>query len=349
MHLTSLNIGPSEIAAEVIADIREIAESGLLTESHRGAVVQETVKEAMRALRQAMAIPPDHVVVVQPSATACMDLILRNTVAAQSFHFVQGAFAGRFATTAEQIGLAVGRDDRPWDGPAAPSAVDIPQEAELITVTHNETSTGRMWPWQEVRDLRARHPAALLAVDVTSSFGAMAMDWSLGDLWFCSIQKCLGLPAGLGLLIAGPRAVARAVELGARRRVAAWQDLPALAEQMALGQTPETPNVFALALLGRQMRRWDLTRIETETRAKVALVAELLGDAAFFVREPAWRSLTTHCIRADDPAAWKARAQAAGFSLGSGYGPLKAHCIRLATFPAVPITALRTALTALAP
>jgi len=344
MRPISLNIGPSEISAHVTRDLVEIAESGLLSESHRGARVKDVLLAAVAHLRSGLRIPDEYGVCFQPSATASMELVLRNCVRRQGFHVVQGAFAARFATTADEVGLQAARHELPWEATIDPRDLRIPTDAELIAITHNETSTGRAWPWEAIDAVRARHPEALLALDVTSSIGGLHMDWRRADLWFGSVQKCLGLPAGLGLVIASPRALERARAIGAARHVAGWQDLPALIEKLGTGQTPETPNVLGIALLGRQMARWDLDAVDAATRAKAAAVAAAAPDEAFFVREPDWRSLTTHCLRVDDPAACKARAEAAGFVLGSGYGALKPTCIRIATFPAVPLEKLRAAL-----
>ncbi len=335
MSLVCLNIGPSLISAEVKHDIAQIVAGDLLSQSHRSDVVCREFQSAVANLRTALRIPEDYSICFQPSATACMELVLRNCVAERSFHFVQGAFASRWAATADQIGLDAVRYERTWNESSAPREARIPEGIELIAVTHNETSTGLMWPWEEVRALRDLHPETLLAIDVTSSFGAMAMDWTLGDIWFGSIQKCLGLPSGLGYVLASPRALERARALGPRRHVAGWQDLPDLVGRLELGQTPETPNILSAALLARQMARWDIDAVEAGTLAKAKIVADALEDTDFFIREPAWRSLTAQCIQVDDTAAWTARAAAAGYAIGSGYGPLQGTCVRIATFPTV--------------
>jgi phosphoserine aminotransferase len=220
----------------------------------------------------------------------------------------------------------------------------VPAGAELVAVTHNETSTGMAWPWDELTAWRDAHPGPLLALDVTSSIASMAMDWTRADVWFGSVQKGFGLPAGLGLLLVGPRARERARELGARRRVAAWQDLHAMAAKIEEGQTVETPNVLAIALLARQMRRWDLAAIDVATREKARLVAQRAGDERFFVRDARWRSLTTHCLLVPSPDDCVRRAREAGFAVGRGYGALRPRSIRIGTFPSVSLRDLDAAL-----
>jgi phosphoserine aminotransferase len=344
-----LNVGPSHLSDDVLRDVAEIAASGLLSESHRGPAVMDTLKAAVVNTRAAMEIPPEFEILFQPSATACMELILRNCVARASTHFVLGAFSKRCAETAERVGLRATSIDVPWGEAPAFEEAPVAADTELIAIIHCETSTGVMWPDDALRALRARHPEPLIAVDATSTFGALRTDWTQADAWFGSVQKCVGLPAGLGYAILGPRVMARAEALGAARRVAGWQDLLVMRERLALGQTVETPNVLGIALLARQMGRRDLHRVDAGTRAKAAYLAERFGDAAFFVRDPAWRSLTAHTLQVDDPAGWIARAQAAGHRLGAGYGPLKASCIRVPTYPATSIEEIARVLDAAQP
>ncbi|MDA1194698.1 MAG: aminotransferase class V-fold PLP-dependent enzyme [Planctomycetota bacterium] len=349
MQTVCLNIGPSQLSAAVRQDVADIAASGLLSSSHRGPVVRAEVSAAVANMHKALGIPDNYEIVFQSSSTACMEVMLRNLVSARSHHFVHGAFSGRSAATAEEIGLAPTVHERPWDQGAAPEEAEIDDLVELITLAHCETSTGQMWPWEAIRALRARHPDPLLAIDVTSTFGALAMDWKLADVWFCSVQKCLGLPAGLGILIAGPRAVERARALGGQRRVAAWQDLLSMIEHRQRGETLETPNVLAIALLARQMARWDLAAIDADTHAKNAALRATVPEHGFFIRDANWRSLTAHTLQVPDPADANARLAKAGFALGAGYGPLRDTCVRFATFPSVSLDQVKQALAALAP
>ena len=330
--MISFNPGPSEISVATRADLVEILASGLLSKSHRGRDVVEVCRAAFDGVARAMHLPQGYRVLYQPSATAAMDTVLANLAGRRSFHFVHGAFSERWLTTAEELEIPCdalrsdGRRAVPWRDAA------IAPETDLLAVTHNETATGLMWPAEEISALRRAHPAALLAVDVTSSFGALAMPWTDADVWFASVQKCLGLPAGMALVIAGPRALERAA--AAPAAVPAWRRLTSMAAKMNDAQTAETPNVLAIALLARQMARWDLAAIETATRAKAATIYGAALPWTPHVEHAAWRSLTVANFRVDEPARWTSRATAAGFTLGSGYGPLKPSCVRVANFPA---------------
>lgn len=347
--VTTFNPGPSQLSELTRNDIAEIVASGLLSVSHRTDAIRDIVKRCVSGMRSALSIPADYTILFTTSATAGMDLVLSNCVARASAHFVAGAFAERFAATAEGLGRTTECVEAAWGTPFPWRDRDWRTAPELIAVTHSETSAGSMWPTAEWHGLRERWPDPLLAMDVTSTFGAMAMAWSQADYWFGSVQKCLGLPGGLGFAIVGPRAVQRAAAFGAERRVPAWRDLLVLIDKIDLGDTFETPNVLGLALLDRQMARWDLTTIERDMRAKATLVHDTMGDSRFFVRDTAWRSLTVHNLDVGDPAPYHQRARAAGYELGLGYGPLKKHCLRIATFPAVSPDDVRGVLRAIEP
>ncbi len=331
--MISFNPGPSQLTAAVVADLQHLASSGLLSRSHRSAAFIEIACEAFDGLRTALEIPQDYKILYQPSATVAMDTVLRNCVKRKSFHFVHGAFGYRFHDTSAALAIEAEVFESPPDRAVQWRNADVPAGTELIAVTHNETGTGLAWPVGEITELRKAHPEPLLAVDVTSSVGAMRMPWTDADVWFASVQKCLGLPAGMGFLVAGKRAFTRAKEVAAD--VASWQRLDAMAGRMSTWQTLETPNVLAIALLAKQMARWDLARIEVETLTKARILYDtpVVGWEPYVV-DAAWRSATVGNFKVENPQRWVARAAQAEMILGSGYGELKGQCVRVANFPA---------------
>ena len=333
----SLLPGPSEITRATLENLQEIAESGILSESHRSQAFKDVCQSAVDGLKRSMRIPADYSVLFTSSATTAMAVTLRSLVAQHCHHFVHGAFAARFHSMALRMGLKATVTDAEPSRALDWRQTELLPACELVALTHNETSTGSMWPTQEMAQLRARYPAPLLAIDATSSFGAMAMDWTLADLWFCSVQKCLGLPAGLGILVVGPRALAVAGhlrDLHLPHGACPQESLSEMAERMEQSQTFETPNVLAIALLARQMDSWDLDRIEKTTRAKVEILTAGARGSEPYVEDPPWRSLTVQNLRFPDPERKIQKALDAGFLLGKGYGRLAGSCLRIANFPA---------------
>lgn len=57
------------------------------------------------------------------------------------------------------------------------------------------------------------HPDKLIAIDITSSAGGIKHDIADADMWFFSVQKCFGLPSGLGIFIANEKAITRSAQV----------------------------------------------------------------------------------------------------------------------------------------
>lgn len=333
--MITFNPGPSQISPKIVNAIQEVALSGFLSLSHRSEAFMQVSRQAIEGMRAKMHLPGDYHIFYQPSATVAMHTLLQNLVFKRSYHFVHGAFSALFHNTAKDLGLQPDCLMSDWDVKVDVEKASIAKEIELICITHNETSTGLMWPSQVLYQVRQAHPWALLAIDVTSSFGAMQMDWQMGDVWFGSVQKCLGLPSGLGFMIISPRAFEKAQCVNkARPGAASWQHFDALAEKMKDYQTPETPNMLNIALLARQMVDWDLEGLERLLHAKAELIYGSSLPWKPYVQDAEWRSLTVTNFMVDNPEVWKKRAKEAHMILGSGYGKLKSSCIRLANFPA---------------
>lgn len=330
----TFNPGPSYLTPETLRAIQEIAASGYLSKSHRSQVFSEVSKQAIEGMRTKLGIPKDYRIFYQFSATSAMDTILRNVVRKKSFHFVHGAFSKLFYTSALEIGLNSSCYEPLWDHSISWEKVKIDSDVELIAITHNETSTGLMWPDQELRKIREAYSSPIIVIDATSTFGSVRMNWEYADIWFGSVQKCLGLPSGLGYMVVNPKAF----ELGkAARGVSSWQSFVYLDEKMQIYQTPETPNMLNIALLARQMEIWDLNAIEEARDIKAKLLYNAPLEWQPYVKAEAWRSSTVPCFKVDDPLTWKKKAKKHNMILGDGYGPLNETTIRVANFPSISI------------
>ncbi|MFT4552083.1 MAG: phosphoserine aminotransferase [Chlamydiales bacterium] len=347
--MLTFNPGPSHLSKEIRKAIQKLGSSDLLSLSHRSKSFTAICQLALEGLRKNMHIPDDFRIFFQPSATVAMDTILRNVVHNDSFHFVHGAFSKRFHTTASEIALNAQSFESPWDNAVPWEKAEIPRSTELIAVTHNETSTGLMWPSQSLAALRKAHPTPLLALDLTSSFGAVHVNWQGADIWFGSVQKCLGLPSGLGFIIVNPRAFDKAKRqvLKSKGGVASWQRFDVLAENIAKFQTVETPNMFAIALLAERMQSWEIDKIQMETAFKASLVYKEQNLWRPYIKNNAWLSPTVMNLLVDDPVIFHQRAARKDYILGKGYGNLSDSCIRIANFPAIKRETLLSLLDAL--
>ena len=347
---TTFNPGPSQLSSDTKADIQAAVDSRLLEISHRSADFSAISTQCIMELRKLLGIPSDYRVFYLDSASQAWHSIICNVVVENSFHFINGAFSGKFALASQLLGKNVENMLVDWGKQQNFNETEGLNAYELVTVCANETSTGVKLLPQELQQLKEKTKETLLAVDITSCAGVVDLPIQSADLWYFSVQKCFGLPAGLGVLIVSPAAYERSRQLSANQKNKAgiwqWEKLekPMVEKNH---QTPQTPNVLNIYLLAAQCARWNeaggLKKLVAETEAKMALLSgwvESHPDLDFFVEDSSCRSSTVLAVKAKPAVVtqMKAKALAAGLVLGSGYGKTKAEVFRVANFPAISTT-----------
>src|SRR5690606_11054035 len=119
-----------------------------------------------------------------------------------------------------------------------------------------------------------------------SSLPYPAYDYSKIDSTFFSVQKCFGLPAGLGVWIVNEKCIEKANSMLAKGlSIGTYHTLPSLLSKGKVNQTPETPNVFSIYLLGKvleDMNRKGVDTIRKETESKAAMIYEYLKASSVF-------------------------------------------------------------------
>lgn len=115
-------------------------------------------------------------------------------------------------------------------------------EATMVTLTASETSTGVFHPVEELAQVVRDESEALFAVDAITAVGVhrMPMDeWGI-DIMVGGSQKAFGVPPGLGMVAAGPRAWERIDESDHSRY---YFDLQRERDRQADGQTAFTSSI----------------------------------------------------------------------------------------------------------
>jgi len=240
--------GPSALYPTVREHIITALDSGLPSLSHRSEAFQVLVMEAVQGIRSLLKLPDDYSVYFMSSATEVMERVLQNSVGQYSGHLVNGAFSSRLAELAEMLDLIVVRHEVGW-GEAFDSLPNFDSGVELITVVHNETSTGVMTPVDYIYNLAAAFPESLLVVDIVSSIPVVELDFSKIDVGYFLVQKGLGLPSGLAVVIVSPRAIEAEQRVTVKRGTyRCWSALKKYADKY---QTQETSNILNIYLLGK--------------------------------------------------------------------------------------------------
>ncbi|MEQ9303659.1 MAG: aminotransferase class V-fold PLP-dependent enzyme, partial [Marinoscillum sp.] len=277
--------------------------------------------------------PSDYEILFTSSATECWEIIAQSLTVKGSQHFFNGSFGEKWASYATEItntrNVHFGINEKLPTG-------DISKDFDVLCVTHNETSNATMVDMESMKMLRVENQDKLIAVDVTSSFGGVILDYNQGDVWYGSVQKCLGLPAGMGFMVLSPRAVQVAEKIGENKR---YNSLVRLLENAQKDQTSYTPNVLGIYLLLKtQEASKGIAYIEAKLESRMTAYQELFSqtdEIQFLVENEQVRSTTVLALQTSSPEKIKARATDRGIVLGSGYGPWKKSTIRVANFPAI--------------
>lgn len=332
--------GPTQAHPKLKQFIGEALDHDICSISHRGKQYEEIHANAVNSLKTLLKIPKESHVFFMGSATEAMERIVENCVERKSVHLVNGEFSNRLFMAAvelkkkaEKIEVAAGNG---FDS----ENLEIAEDAELVCITQNETSTGVSIPESEIHDLKAKHPDKLFAIDIVSSVPYCNIDFSLVDCAFFSVQKCFGMPSGLGVLVANRKMIEKSTQMQSNGiNIGTYHSFPSLAKSAEKSQTPETPNVLAIYLLGRisdDMNQTGLRKIRKLTEQKSALVYDACNKNGYspFVKEPKFRSRTTIAIEvANGSSSVIQKLKENGLIVGSGYKEFKDRHIRIANFP----------------
>jgi phosphoserine aminotransferase len=184
-----------------------------------------------------------------------------------------------------------------------------------------------------------------VALDVVSSAPYVKVDFKSADMTFFSVQKLFGLPAGLGVMIASPKAFEKSKDLFEKGvSIGSYHNFLVMEEYARKYQTSETPNVLDIYLLGKVSSDFlekgiDIIRRETEEKARV--IYEYFDKHAKYkpsVSEKKFRSLTTIVIDTKgETAKILPYLKERGFIVSSGYGEFKENQIRIANFPSISL------------
>ena len=187
---------------------------GMPTASHVAPNFIEVFGQALERLRQVFLCPAGQPFVVAGSGTLAMEMAAANLIEPGDRALVvnTGVFGDRFAAILERFGGAVTQVCAPaiGDAPAIEEVEAALQDGDykLMTITHVDTSTAVAADVKSLAALGRQH-GALVVVDGVCAVAGEEMRqeaWGI-DLALTASQKAIGVPPGLALMVAGPRAM----------------------------------------------------------------------------------------------------------------------------------------------
>jgi phosphoserine aminotransferase len=334
--LVSFYPGPSRVYDDIPKYVADAHIKGVLSLNHRSEEFMELSRQVVTLLRDRLGVPADFDVFFATSATECWEIIAQSLVIKESVHLHSGAFGEKWFDYTHRIKPAARA--LPFDREVLLKADLNAGTGDVICITQNETSNGTQVSVDTIRAIGKSHPAHIIAVDATSSMAGINLDFTAADVWFASVQKCFGLPAGLSVMICSQRAMKRMTEVGER---AHYNSLLFVKEMMDKYQTNCTPNVLGIYLLMRVLKKMPpISRVDNVIRKRAHDWEQFIANGkriAFVVQNKEARSSTVLALSAseDNLALLKEKAKRKGYLLGEGYGALKKSSFRIANFPAI--------------
>jgi predicted phosphoserine aminotransferase len=291
------------------------------------------------------------------SGTGLHEAAVRNFAQSQVLSCCNGAFGDRWYDVAISNGKQADKLEAPWGQPIDPMAVAEAlkkNDYEILSIVHNETSTGLTNPIKEVSAVvQEVSPDTLVCVDAVSSLGGVKIEmdtWGL-DFTLTSSQKALALPPGLGLGATSDRALRKAETVQYR----GWYfDLVRLEKHRTKDSTPATPAIALIYALAAQLDRILAEGLEARF-ARHAKMAKRIQDWALergfgLYAAEGYRSHTvttvenTHNI---DIAALNAHLLKQDMRIANGYGALKNKTFRIAHMGELQMSDIETLLRAI--
>ncbi len=202
----------------------------------------------------------NQIILSTSSGSGLMEGAIRSFTRNRAAVFSMGAFGDRWYKMAATNNVPA---DLFKSKLGEPTTVEMVDEAlatgkyDVITITHNETSTGVMNPTKEIGELlKEKYPDVLYLVDAVSSMGGVKIDsdaWGM-DVVITSTQKALGLPSGMAICSVSERAIEAGRQVPNR---GLYLDIVSLYDTIKKKdhQYPSTPSLSHMFALDYQLDR----------------------------------------------------------------------------------------------
>ena len=333
MHKKLFIPGPVEVRNDVL---EKMATPMIGHRSKDASALQRSISDKIRKLF----FTGEEILLSTSSGSGLMEGAIRSCTLKRAAVFSVGAFGNRWFEMARNNNVPADLFEVEWGTATTPEQVDevlASGKYDLITITHNETSTGLMNPVEAIADVVKKYPDVVYCLDTVSSMGGTRIEVDkLGvDICITSTQKALGLPPGMSICSFSEKAIARAKQVPFRGM---YLDLLALYNyiQKKDYQYPSTPSLSHMFALDYQLDRIMVEGIENRFQRHQEM-AEYVRDWGrknfeLFADERYLSNTLTNMknSREIDVAALNQELGRRGFQISNGYGKLKDKTFRIA-------------------
>ncbi|SHG56420.1 phosphoserine aminotransferase, putative [Thermosyntropha lipolytica DSM 11003] len=333
MHKKLFIPGPVSVKPDVL---EKMATPMIGHRSKDASALQRRISDKLRKLFYT----EEEILLSTTSGSGLMEGAIRSCTAKRAAVFSVGAFGKRWYEMAVSNNVPADLFEVEWGQATTPEMVEEALSTgkyDLVTITHNETSTGVMNPIEEISKVIKKYPDVVWCVDAVSSAGGSKIEVDkLGiDICITSTQKALGLPPGLAICTFSKKAVERAKQVPHRGY---YLDLLSLYDyiQKKDYQYPSTPSLSHMFALDYQLDKIFEEGLDNRFARHIEMAEYVRAWAkkhfALFADERYLsNTLTTISnTRNIDIAELNKELGKRGFQISNGYGKMKDKTFRIA-------------------
>ncbi|HHV95465.1 MAG TPA: alanine--glyoxylate aminotransferase family protein [Clostridiaceae bacterium] len=333
MHKKLFIPGPVEVSEDVL---QKMATPMIGHRTKEASQLQKSISEKM----QKVMYTNSQILLSTTSGSGLMEGAVRSCTLKRAAIFSIGAFGDRWYQMAISNGIEADLFSTEQGKATTPEMIDKALSTgkyDLITITHNETSSGVMNPVEELSEVWKKYPEVVVCMDTVSSMGGTKIEVDkLGvDICITSTQKCLGLPPGMAICSFSEKAIEKAKKVKYR---GTYLDLLALYEyiQKKDYQYPSTPAISLMFALDYQLDKILAEGLENRFARHIEMAKYTREWAksrfALFPEERyASNTLTTiRNTRNINISELNKQLGQRGYMISNGYGNLKEITFRIA-------------------
>ncbi|MGV8146980.1 MAG: pyridoxal-phosphate-dependent aminotransferase family protein [Alkaliphilus sp.] len=333
MHKRLFIPGPVDVSKDVLD---KMATPMIGHRTKDATILQRSISEKMMKLMKTK----NQILLSTSSGSGLMEGAVRSCTRKRAVVFAVGAFGDRWYKMAVANGIPADKISSELGEPTTPEMVEevlSTGKYDLVTITHNETSTGIMNPVEEIAEVMKKYPDVIFCLDAVSSLGGTEINVDeLGvDICIASTQKCLGLPPGLAICSISQKAIDAAKQVENR---GLYFDLVEIYEciQKKDHQYPSTPSLSHMYALDYQLDKMIEEGFENRFNRHLVMakiVREWAKDKFEMFAEDKYASNTLTTIknsRGISVADLNKELGKRGFAISNGYGKLKEKTFRIA-------------------
>jgi len=325
--------GPTHVTEDVL---QRMATPMIGHRTKEASALQRSISDKLRKLMYTQ----NEILLSTSSGSGLMEGTVRSCTQKRAAVFSCGNFGNRWFAMAEDNNVPADKFEVEWGLPNTAESVDqvlATGKYDLVTVTHNETSSGVMNPVEEIAKVMKKYYEVIFCVDAVSSLGGAKIEvdkWGI-DICITSSQKCLGLPPGLSLCSISEKALETAKKVKFR---GTYFDLLQIYNciQKKDYQYPSTPSVSHMFALDYQLDKILKEGLENRFARHAQMADYVRGWAkdkfALFAQEE-FASNTVTCVkntREISVGDLNKVLGEKGYMISNGYGKLKEKTFRIA-------------------